>query len=438
MKMFLAYIYYGWLLSAQHLSIDAIRRQVRMSNDVDALAKTELDIDVDEVATLNQLVITRTRERDDVIQQRTQDRKAFDAERQELRREISALRHENEHSSEVQREIDQLKRELATTGEHAAESEQQLIEIRKQHAEAMAAAAKKTDALEICVQELSKDVEKLNGEKQQLLKDLEQERARTAAGGALPKELPAGNKPAETARVQAGVPGRDSAVLLHHDPEIKQAIDVAFGGTGMPARDTASRLTALTNGGAPPAPAPPDAGPKPVVRDTWSNLFRPQTGTWTVEDQRYQAAPAGEGDAISLLQLNGPLPADLLIEVTANAASPGGRNSNAFVIFDYRGPTEFKYAGFRALAKKWVIGQRQDAKWLDLATVVDALVSGADYRFRLSLRGSTAQLIVNGVAKGTCDFSVPLNGGGLGLATQGSLSQFEKLSIQNATPSKPA
>jgi hypothetical protein len=419
------------------LSIDAIRRQVRMSNDVDALAKTELDIDVDEVATLNQLVITRTRERDDVIQQRTQDRKAFDTERQELRREISALRHENEHSFELQREIDQLKRELATTGQHAAESEQQLIEIRKEHAAAMAAAAKKTDALEICVQELSKDIEKLTAEKQQLLKDLEQERAKNAAGEAVPAR--AENKPTDTPRLQAATaPGHDSAILLHHDPDIKQAIDAAFGGTGMPARDTAARLAALTSGGA-PAAARPDAGQTPMVRDTWSNLFRPQTGTWTVEDQRYQAAPAGEGDAISLLQLNGPLPADLLIEVTANAASPAGRNSNAFVIFDYRGPTEFKYAGFRALAKKWVIGQRQDSKWLDLATVVDALVSGADYRFRLSLRGSTAQLIVNGVAKGTCDFSVPLNGGGLGLATQGSLSQFEKLAIQSgSTAAGPA
>jgi hypothetical protein len=421
------------------LFIHSRSRQVGMSEELEVRPETETEATADELAALKQLVATRTRERDEVVQQRTQDRKAFDVERQELRREISALRHENEHPSEQEREIDRLKKELATAAEHAAESENQLVQIRKQHAEATAAAKKKTDALEICVQELSKDLEKLSAEKQQLLKDLETERARTAQLPAQPKgvvaALRAESKSKETPRFQAPLPGHESAMLLHQDPELKQAVDAVFGGGSSaptpPPPETRAPAPSFANGGA--APPRADAGQKPIVRDTWSNLFRPQSGTWTVQDERYQAVAAPGGDAISLLQLGGPLPADLLIEVTAKAAPAAGHHSNAFVIFDYRSPSDFKYAGFRALAKKWVIGQCQDSKWLDLATVLDMLVSGADYRIRLSLRGSTAQLIVNGVSKGTCDFSLPLNAGSLGLATQGGTSQFFRMSIQSGS-----
>src|SRR5262245_24139628 len=87
-----------------------------------------------EVVYLAKLLASRTRERDEVIQKEIQTRKAFDSERQELRRELADLRRQSEEQSAYQRECSELKKQMSQV---QAESERMLTELRKERAEAV-------------------------------------------------------------------------------------------------------------------------------------------------------------------------------------------------------------------------------------------------------------------------------------------------------------
>ena len=49
-----------------------------------------------------------------------------------------------------------------------------------------------------------------------------------------------------------------------------------------------------------------------------------------------------------------------------------GYYSNGFILFDYQGPTNFKYAGSCIGNQQWVIGHRDGTGWHDDAAVNDA------------------------------------------------------------------
>src|SRR5262249_15018379 len=120
-------------------------------------------------------------------------------------------------------------------------------------------------------------------------------------------------------------------------------------------------------------PATAELPKAPAPRPAQPDYFQRQTGTWTpYQGGYYAAAAARDADAISVLQRAEPLPAEFVVELTAQATLQPGFHSNAFVIFDYRGPSDFKYAGFRVLAKQWAIGQRLPSGWNDCAKLSDA------------------------------------------------------------------
>lgn len=402
----------------------------------------------DELATLARLLATRTRERDDEVAQRADDRKAYDAERQELRREVSALRHDNEELTERLKQADrhvhdvtvareqcrQLQQDLAAANERTAQAEAALAEARKQHMEALAEAAEKIASAETSARATTKEVEALRAEKLQTPRRSEPEAGKRSESPR-PQEAKTQSLMAAFQKEQAKAPA--AAALQPVDAETKQAIDLLFAGKRArptqseivlpsPARATQSEIV-LPEQRPTAAAAPPTAAPP-------SEFFQRQTGTWTAyQGGYYAAAAARDADAISVLQRAAPLPADLLVELTAQATLQPGFHSNAFVIFDYRGPSDFKYAGFRVLAKQWVIGQRLPPAWNDLATCPDALAAGTAYALRLSLRNTSAELTVNGTSKISFAFQSPLSEGRLGLATQGSISQFGRLTISDAS-----
>lgn len=89
-----------------------------------------------EVVVLAKLLASRTRERDEISQREIQARKAFDTERQELRREISDLRRQSEEQPAYRRECAELKKQIATMTQAQAESERMLAEVRKEREQA--------------------------------------------------------------------------------------------------------------------------------------------------------------------------------------------------------------------------------------------------------------------------------------------------------------
>src|SRR5262249_43674012 len=109
-----------------------------------------------EVVVLAKLLASRTRERDEALQKEVQARKAFDSERQELRRELSDLRRQSEEQSELNRENNQLKQQLATMNHRQAEGERMLADFRKERAEAVRSLEEKIAAAEKRPQEQQK------------------------------------------------------------------------------------------------------------------------------------------------------------------------------------------------------------------------------------------------------------------------------------------
>src|SRR6185295_3561315 len=107
------------------------------------------------------------------------------------------------------------------------------------------------------------------------------------------------------------------------------------------------------------APADPQAGNIPgghrdVLRSADfagnnANAFVAASGTWKVVNEGYEVAPLSGStntDAISLFNSDVTVPSYFEITATINAVKPvGGLKGNAYIIFDYYGPTDFKFAG---------------------------------------------------------------------------------------------
>src|SRR5438094_2607518 len=93
-------------------------------------------------------------------------------------------------------------------------------------------------------------------------------------------------------------------------------------------------------------------------------------------------------------------PNNLETFVTYNAnKAKSGVKSNAYIIFDYHSPTDFKYAGVEVGLTQVQIGKRTPTGWTNLAQAqlrLDALV---DQQLKLILNGDTAILQVNGATQ---------------------------------------
>src|SRR5207248_8382253 len=103
---------------------------------------------------------------------------------------------------------------------------------------------------------------------------------------------------------------------------------------------------------------------------------------------------------------SGRLHANLYCDLRLNvcpSASPFG-SSNGFIIFDYQGPTNFKFAGGYLGGKFWAIGHRDAGGWENDAVVADSSITrGADYS--LSLRSEERRVGKGGRVGGWASLS---------------------------------
>lgn len=181
------------------------------------------------------------------------------------------------------------------------------------------------------------------------------------------------------------------------------------------------------------APPPPPTTTLPVVEDFddgIADFFQPRAGNWTVSNGRYHDAPAG--DAVSTLNIDDAIPADVEIQATVNMdSSSGGLYSNGVLIFDYQDATDFKFAGAYAGSSKWVIGHRTTNGWSTDVTLVDSISAGTDYLFQVVIQDdSTVSLNVNGDTKLTHTFADPVTDGEFGLGTSNAIAHFDDVVVQ--------
>ena len=127
------------------------------------------------------------------------------------------------------------------------------------------------------------------------------------------------------------------------------------------------------------------------------SLADPDSGSWLVSDGRLEVEPSTPGgDAVTVL---GPLdlPAYYEVRATINAGKPtGGLKSNAYIVFDYQGQDDFKYAGINVSNDKLELGYRDASGWHELDQSNAQLKADRDHQLLLSVNGMAATLVVDG------------------------------------------
>jgi subtilisin family serine protease len=185
-----------------------------------------------------------------------------------------------------------------------------------------------------------------------------------------------------------------------------------------------------------PAPPLPTLPLSENFDDEVADYLQPRSGAWTIGAGRYSVTPAANSDGVSTLQFPS-LPSDLEIAVTINADDvSSGRYSNAFIIFDYQGPTNFKFAGVYVGSKQWLIGRRTTSGWITDAAVSAVVAPYTDHHLRLTISNSgMANLYADDVLRVTRQYSESLTDGAVGLGTSNAISRFDNLTVQSLAAS---
>ena len=167
--------------------------------------------------------------------------------------------------------------------------------------------------------------------------------------------------------------------------------------------------------------------------DGEADFFSPQLGTWHINEwNRYRGEAAAGGDAISLLQTAATLPANYQFDAVMRSKNSGAKQ-NMYMVFDYQGPTDFKYAGAAVGSGKWKIGHCDGSGWPVDATFSETITSNVDYNASLQIEGATATLLIGGVEKVSFDFGASLNSGQAGFGVRDGHAIFDDLAADALT-----
>ncbi len=214
---------------------------------------------------------------------------------------------------------------------------------------------------------------------------------------------------------------------------------------------TAGRLNAAAAVGNPQPPSPPlPAGALPIFEafaDPIADYLRPQAGNWNVASGRYHTTPVAENHdlvAISTFDVDAPLPENFEIEATIRADE--GRLeffgwvlkdhlTNGYLVFDYRSPEDFRFAGADIAGNRWVLGRRDAGGWTIDAALSEPLAASTDYRVRLLIEnGTDVRLEVNGVGKLTHGYNQAVHTGLVGLGARDSTTHFDDVLVAQYVP----
>ncbi|HEV2293601.1 MAG TPA: hypothetical protein VGR35_07085 [Tepidisphaeraceae bacterium] len=202
------------------------------------------------------------------------------------------------------------------------------------------------------------------------------------------------------------------------------------------------------------APADPQAGNIPggkrdVLRSANFNGnqamgFVAETGLWQVSGGRYNVEPSQlGGDAVSLFNVDEYIPVYFEVLATVNAVKPtAGFKANAYLVFDYQSPTDFKFAGVNVSTNSLEIGRRTAAGWIVDTKVPMLLKHAQDYNLFLAVNGNAVTLVVNNnttlthtfAARRDADgFAHTISEGMIGLGGAGAKAQIDNVVVQKVS-----
>jgi len=155
----------------------------------------------------------------------------------------------------------------------------------------------------------------------------------------------------------------------------------------------------------------------------------PRSGIWQVVDGRYQVTPDAAGDTVSTIDLLGPTTSSMTVSTTVRISSDTTFNKNAALIFDYRNPTDFKFASVHAGSGRWRIGRRDANGWNFLATAKKPVALDRDVPFTVAIDGSVVTVRSGASIMVRYDFEEPLSGGMLGVGSKNGQAMFDDITV---------
>jgi hypothetical protein len=204
--------------------------------------------------------------------------------------------------------------------------------------------------------------------------------------------------------------------------------------------------------GAPIDPQPGNipGGPRDTLRgldfnDGSAAGFTPDSGSWQVSGGRLEVSPTALGeDAVSVMHVGEYLPSYFEMEATINGGKPtAGLKSNAYLIFDYQSPTDFKFAGVNVSIDKLQMGYRDAAGWHVEVQIPAKLKPNRAYDVLLAINGLTATLLLDGSQAFSHafapridpdGFSYGLNSGMVGIGAENSFARIDNVVVQVLRP----
>jgi hypothetical protein len=176
--------------------------------------------------------------------------------------------------------------------------------------------------------------------------------------------------------------------------------------------------------------------------------FAIDSGTWTLQNQRLESSGDG-GDAVALFYVDHQLPSffELYARLSSDQAK-AGRGSNAYLVFDYRSASDFKFAGIDISTGKVQIGVRTAAGWVMLVQANMRLQHNREYELLVAIDGQSVILFVDGVRVLSYVFTSPLldrddpslgvvdplSDGMLGVGSRNAVGRVTRIGAQVAVP----
>ncbi|QDU82216.1 hypothetical protein Pla110_39710 [Polystyrenella longa] len=158
---------------------------------------------------------------------------------------------------------------------------------------------------------------------------------------------------------------------------------------------------------------------------------------WSINNGEYVVnLSGGKGVGTSTIDFHGFLPQNFEMAADITSVQSSGDWHDGFLIFDYQGENDFKYAGFFTGKNEFVIGHYEGG-WGDRLAEVDwdaegrTIDMGTSYTLHLKVTGNEVELSVDGeaIASATYEDNTSLNGGALGMAAVNSVTKFDNFII---------
>jgi hypothetical protein len=174
--------------------------------------------------------------------------------------------------------------------------------------------------------------------------------------------------------------------------------------------------------------------------------FAPDSGIWQVQNAALSVAAASQGmdaDAVFYADVYLPIYYEIVADVTVQKPQQGW-NGNAYLLFDYFSPTDFKFAGIDIATNKMVIGHRNAQGWYydSQASYNGSLKPDTTYSELVAVNGTVVTVSVNGGQAFSYTFAprilngdpVALNKGFIGVGSNNSRGLYDNIAVQALPP----